>query len=138
VLERQNFYSSLLEQNGQAHLEEFNQGIQQILKDYAGIQYVRSESLLNTGYEYLEQLEKNARSHLQVRDAHELMRALECFDLLLIGKLICLTALERKETCGMHRRADYTFTNPLLNRKMLSIRQKDNKPVLSWRDWDAI
>jgi succinate dehydrogenase/fumarate reductase flavoprotein subunit len=136
VRERLNFYSSLLEQNRPAHWEELNHGIQQILHDYAGIHYGRSESLLKTGYEYLEQLEKNAVKSLRARDSHELMRALECFDLLLIGKLICLTALERKETRGMHKRMDYTFTNPLLNRKMLTIQQKDGQPALQWRDWD--
>jgi succinate dehydrogenase/fumarate reductase flavoprotein subunit len=136
VRERQAFYSSLLEQNGQAHWEELNHGVQQILHDYAGIHYGRSESLLKTGYEYLEQLEKTAAKSLAARDSHELMRALECFDLLLIGKLICLTALERKETRGMHRRLDYTFTNPLLNRKMLTIQQVDGRSNTTWRDWN--
>jgi succinate dehydrogenase/fumarate reductase flavoprotein subunit len=136
VNERRDFYSLLLEQNRPAHWEELNHGIQQILHDYAGIRYARSESLLKTGYEYLEQLEKKALKSLGARDSHELMRALECFDLLLIGKLICLTALERKETRGMHRRADYTFTNPLLNRRMLTIQRKDGRPCLEWRDID--
>jgi succinate dehydrogenase/fumarate reductase flavoprotein subunit len=133
VAKKADEYTKLLENDGQAHWEEFNQGIQQILNDYAGIDFVRSESLLKTGLTYLEQLERNSKKNLKVLDSHELMRTVECFDLLLVGKLICLTALERKESRGMHKRSDFTFTNPLLNKKMLSIRKENNHAVLEWR-----
>lgn len=134
VKEVQSFYTALLENDGISAWDEFNHGIQQILNDYAGIQYVRSETLLKAGLAYLEQLEKKAKQELRVKNAHELMRALECFDLLLIGRLICQTALERKETRGMHKRSDYPFTNPLLNKKFLTVRFENGKSILEWRD----
>ncbi len=135
VLEAQKFYSRLYENKGSSTWEEFNHGIQSILDDYAGIRYVRSKTLLESGLEYLDHLEQKAKNELIVNNSHELMRALECFVLLQIGRLICLTALERKETRGMHKRSDYPFTNPLLNKKFLTIRRLENgKNELEWRD----
>jgi succinate dehydrogenase/fumarate reductase flavoprotein subunit len=45
-----------------------------------------------------------------------------------------MTALERKETRGMHKRSDFPFTNPLLQDKFLTIRQEGGMPQLEWRD----
>jgi len=47
-------------------------------------------------------------------NSHTLMRSLETLDLMDCGEAIFLTALERKETRGLHVRPDYPFTNPLL------------------------
>lgn len=127
-------YTALIENNGSSSWKEFNHGIQSILNDYAGIQFVRSETLLKAGLVYLEQLEATAKKQLHVKNAHELMRAQECFDLLTVGKLICKTALERKESRGMHHRSDFPFTNPLLNNKFLTIRQENGKDIYEWRD----
>lgn len=134
VKQVQQFCTQLLENQGISTWKEFNHGIQSILNDYAGIQFVRSETLLKSGLLYLDQLEAKAKDELRVTNAHELVRALECFDLLLIGKLICRTALERRETRGMHKRSDFPFTNPLLNKKFLTIRLEDGKNVLEWRE----
>ncbi|MFV0527287.1 MAG: FAD-binding protein [Lachnospiraceae bacterium] len=134
VRQKTEFIEQLLSHAGGAGWQEFNQGIQQILNDYAGIEYVRSEPLLQAGLQYLAQLEKNAREEISVRTSHDLMRALECFDLLQIGRLLCLCALERKETRGLHKRSDYPFTNPLLSKKMLMIFTDENQaPVVQWR-----
>lgn len=126
-------YSELLDNDGSSSWEEFNQGIQSILNDYAGIQFVRFETLLKAGLTYLDHLEESAKKQLHVKNAHELMRAQECYDLLQLGHLICETALERKESRGMHRRSDYPFTNPLLNKQMLTIRKVNENDVLEWR-----
>lgn len=134
VKEVQEFYNHLMTNEGTSSWEEFNQGIQVVLKDYAGIEYVRSETLLKSGLIYLENLEQKAKEELTVNTAHELMRTLECFDLLQIGKLVMLTALERKETRGMHRRSDFPFMNPLLNRKLLTVRLENGENLLEWRD----
>lgn len=128
------FYSSLMERKKGANWKELNMAVQQIMADYAGIDRVRSENMLSTGLKYLTDLESSARKNLKCNDSHELMRALESFDLLLVGELICTTAIERKETRGMHKRSDYTFTNPLLNGKFVVVKDKDGQPVCSWRD----
>jgi succinate dehydrogenase/fumarate reductase flavoprotein subunit len=49
-------------------------------------------------------------------------------------EVIFRTALERKEIRAMHRRTDYPFTNPLLQDKFLSIRLKNGKAVIAWRE----
>ena len=108
--------------------------VQQIMADYAGIDRVRSENMLSTGLKYLTDLDASARKSLKCNDSHELMRALESFDLLLVGQIICTTAMERKETRGMHKRSDYTFTNPLLNGKFVVVKDEGGQPVCSWRD----
>lgn len=128
------FYSDLMEREEGATWKELNTASQQILDDYAGITYVRSESMMKAGLTYLEQLEEAARKSVKCSNAHELMRALEAFDILCLSKLIVLSALERKESRGMHQRADYTFTNPLLNGKIVTIRQEDGQPVTEMRD----
>lgn len=127
-------YSSFLEGEGASDWEQFNHGIQSILDDYAGIKNARSHTLLNAGLAYLNDLGENAKKRLKVSNSHELMRAQECLDLLQIGKLICKTALERKETRGLHKRVDYPFTNPLLTKSFLTIRQEDGKDILEWRE----
>jgi succinate dehydrogenase/fumarate reductase flavoprotein subunit len=59
-------------------------------------------------------------------------------DLMDNGEIIMRAALERRETRAMHIRSDYTFTNPLLNDKFLTIRKENGKPVTEWRQrWEA-
>lgn len=70
----------------------------------------------------------------QAPDAHTLMRAIETLDLMDCGEIIMHAARERRETRGMHIRSDFTFTNPLLNDKFLTIRRERGKPVTAWRD----
>ena len=123
-----------MEREAGATWKELNIASQQILDDYAGITYVRSESMMKAGLTYLEQLEAAAKKSVKCSNAHELMRALESFDLLEISKLVILSALERKESRGMHRRSDYTFTNPLLNGKIVTIHQENGQPVTGMRD----
>ena len=129
----QTFYSSLMSDTAGAHWKELNAALQQIMDDYASSIYKRSATTLDAGYTYLIHLEESARKTIRCQTAHELMRALESFDLLLMGKLIFLTAKERKESRGMHQRADYTYTNPLLNGQYLTIKQTDGTLSLTWR-----
>lgn len=134
VKEAVQFYSELMERESGATWKELNIASQQLMDDYAGISYVRSESMMQAGLQYLQQLEDTAKKTLKCNNAHELMRALEAFDLVLMGKLVILAALERKESRGMHKRSDYTFTNPLLNDMFVTIKQVDGQPVTGWRE----
>ena len=134
VQKRQEFFNELLERKTGATWKELNTAVQQIMSDYASVTFVRSETLLSAGYKYLCDLEQYAYQTVKCENSHELMRALESFDLLLFGKLLCLAARERKETRGMHRRSDYTFTNPLLDGMLLTVKQgKDGEAELNWR-----
>ena len=74
--------------------------------DYAG--YVKNERGLKTGLEKLKDLEKRI-DQIKAENFHELMRALEFQDLLLVGKIVVTSAMARKESrMGLsHLRADY-------------------------------
>ncbi|MBE6032524.1 MAG: FAD-dependent oxidoreductase [Clostridiales bacterium] len=133
VKDLQALCTALMERENGDSWKELNFAVQQIMNDYAGIIIPRSENLLSTGLTYLTNLEANAADAIGCEDSHELMRAMDAIDLALLGKLIFVTALERKESRGLHRRSDYTFTNPLLDDMMLTIRQEDGEPVLEWR-----
>lgn len=103
------------------------------MHDYAGIEYVCSETMLLAGETYLKDLEMQAKHSVACHSSHELMRALEAFDLLLLGKLVCKTVKGRKETRGMHVRSGYTFTNPLLDGMFLTVRLGQGQDALAWR-----
>lgn len=57
----------------------------------------------------------------------ELMRALEAFDILALGRLILLSALARRESRGLHKRVDYPYTNPLWNSLSMTIQKIDGR-----------
>ncbi len=110
--------------------KEVTIALQQIMSDYAGS--VRSESMLDAGISYLERLNEKATATIIARDAHELARCLEVFNLVEMGKLVMLAARERKETRGRHVRADHPMTNPFLN-KTLTVKNVSGAPRFEWR-----
>ena len=110
--------------------KEANICLQQIMFDYTG--QVRSETLLDAGLFAAERLTQKAHDTLTAANPHEMGRCLEVFNLLEIGKVIFVTAKERKETRGKHVRSDFPFTNPLL-KKLLVVRQKQGSPSVEWR-----
>ncbi len=127
------FCSRLMARENGASWQEANLALQQIMNDYAGTT-VRSETLLTAGLNYLRDLKKKAVASLRANDSHTLMRCLEAIDLMECGEMIFLTALERKETRALHVRSDYTFTNPLLQDKFITIKQDNGKIQIEWRD----
>jgi succinate dehydrogenase/fumarate reductase flavoprotein subunit len=130
---RAKLYSEILQRGIGPSWKEANLALQQIMNDYAGIT-VRSETLLKAGLKYLRDLRGKAMATLMADNSHTLMRGVETFDLMDCGEAIFLTALERKETRGLHVRPDYPFTNPLLQDKFLMIRQESGEFRLEWRD----
>lgn len=125
---RRQFYSEIMDRKEGPCWKEGNLAVQQIMNDYAGIE-VRSATLLRAGLKYLRDLKKKAYSTLRADDSHTLMRCMEVLDLMELGELIFLTALERKETRGLHKRSDFTFTNPLLD-NFMTIRQVEGNPII--------
>ncbi|MBW1945823.1 MAG: FAD-binding protein [Deltaproteobacteria bacterium] len=133
VEKRATFYSEILERKAGPSWKEANLALQQIMADYAGVE-VRSETLLKAGLKYLKDLQDKVTNSLMAENSHTMMRCLETMDLMDCGELIFRTALERKETRGMHRRSDFPFTNPLLQAKFLTIRQEKGQVKTAWRD----
>ena len=70
---------------------------------------------------------------MMAQNRWELTRCLETLNLLDLGELVFVAAKERKETRGLHKRPDYPLTDPMLEGKVLYIRQEQGKPVAEWR-----
>lgn len=136
VQERVAYYSSFMTRSTGPDWKEANSALQQLITEYAaaGPHRVRSASLLKAGLTYLGQLRSNFENRVYADCSHTLMRTIEVSDLMDCAEALMHAAMERKESRGMHLRSDYTFTNPLLNDKFLTVR-RDSKglPVCEWR-----
>lgn len=130
------YYSSFYDKQAGSDWKEANQALQQIMTDYAppGPEKVRSESLLNAGLHYLSHLRNLTLNQVYTPCSHTLMRLAETLDLMDCGEITMLAALERKETRGLHKRADFQFTNPLLDNKFLQVWKQAEKIQMEWRD----
>ncbi len=131
IEERKSLISEILSRQVGAGWKEVNLALQQIMYDYAGS--IRSETMLSAGLNSLRRLKEKANTQMIAQNQHELMHCLEVLNLLDLGELVLIMAMERKETRGRHIRVDYQYTNPLME-KMLVIKQVDGKPVLQWRE----
>ena len=131
VSEQRNSFSALRGRQDGPDWQEANTLLQQLMWDYAGP--VRSETYLEAGRSALLRLRQKAYGSMIAGNAHEVMRALEVLNLIELGELTFLAALERKETRGKHNRVDYPFTNPLLE-KLLVVKKVDGKPAMEWRE----
>jgi succinate dehydrogenase/fumarate reductase flavoprotein subunit len=109
-----------------------NIALQQIMYDYAGL--VRSQSMLEAGASHLRRLREKVRNTVRAKNQWELTRCLEVLNLYDLGELIFDAALDRKESRGLHRRVDYSLTDPLLNDKTHIVKKVDQKPVFEWRE----
>jgi succinate dehydrogenase/fumarate reductase flavoprotein subunit len=70
---------------------------------------------------------------LVARNSWEVIRCLETLNLLDLGELVFLAAMERKETRGLHQRPDYPITNPMLDGKAIFVKQVNGNPVMEWK-----
>jgi len=109
--------------------------LNQIMDRYVSVKQVRSETLLLAAIKYIRDLRTYAHAQVKANNSHELVRTLEVLDLLDCAEAVALASENRKETRGFHRRADYPFTNPLLNNKFQTIeRNPDGTATLVFRD----
>lgn len=133
ISEKINFYKSFLERENGAHWLESNSTLQQIMNDYVGLK-VRSATLLRAGIKYIRDLRQLSIAEIKCENSHELMRTMEVLDLIDLAEAVALTAENRKETRGHHKRVDYTYTNPLLNNKFQTIEKTKDGFKLAFRD----
>lgn len=106
--------------------------IQQTMWDYMG-SGVRSEKLFKVGIGHLERLEKKIRT-LHCADNHEFLRCLEATNTIQVAKLCMESSRSRKETRGAHKRADYPFTDPSYDGKLMTVQKIDGQLVTGMRD----
>jgi succinate dehydrogenase/fumarate reductase flavoprotein subunit len=132
VEEKKALIHAIKTREGGADWKEVNFALQQLMQDYAGS--IRSESMLNAGLTHLRRLKEKAHHLLVARNQWELVRCLEVLNLLDLGELVFVTALERKETRGGNVRRDYPVTNPMLDKSRLFVRKVNDKIVTEWRE----
>ncbi len=134
IAEKVALYKAICERKQGAHWKEANSTLQQIMKDYVGMN-VRSETLMKSGIKYLGDLKRYSKEQLKAETSHELMRALEVLDLIDYAEATALMSENRKESRGPHhRRTDYTYTNPLLNNKFQTITLTSEGPHMVFRN----
>jgi len=112
--------------------KDANIALNHTLSDYAGL--VRSESLLNAGLTHLRRLKQNVQQTMMARTRWELVRCIEVLNLFDLGELVFLAALDRKESRGLHHRADFPYTDPLLNDKLHVARKEGETTTIRWED----
>jgi succinate dehydrogenase/fumarate reductase flavoprotein subunit len=112
--------------------EEASVAMQQTMLDYVG--KVRNESLLKQGLQHFRRIRQKAKDTIMAKNPHEVVRCLEVLNMLEIGELTFLMALNRKETRGLHVRPDYSFTDPTLNRAQIIQRIKGEN-ILNWKSY---
>jgi len=107
--ERQRVFAPLRRDEGVTY-REFEDVLRKIMWDNVGV--ARTDASLRTALEKLERLEEY-KDRLTAGNLHELMRANEAQEMLLVSKLSALASLHRKETrFGVyHRRVDYPETD---------------------------
>ncbi len=121
IAKKRALYETLLGREEGAHWKEANSTLEQIMGQYCGYK-VRSESLLEAGFQYISDLKRYCYDQLKAENSHELMRCLEVLDMLDVAQATILVTNNRRESRGsFHRRTDYTFTNPLLNNMFQTI-----------------
>ena len=101
---------SLLEQPGEYRINQIRQEFQDAMTDYCGV--FRNEELMTQGLERIEQIQNNY-SQIYLDDKGtcwntELIEALELRSLMVVGKMILTSALNRQESRGAHCREDFT------------------------------
>jgi len=104
--------------------KEANMAIQEIMSAYVGM--TRSKTLLDQASRNLSILKEKIPKLLLARNGHELGRCFEVLNLLDLGEAVIFAAMERKETRRSHKRMDFPFTNPLLDKQLLVTRTNGN------------
>lgn len=123
-------YSPLMLRNGITS-RELESKIQKTMSDYAG--YIRNDTSLRTAISKIVKL-KTLALRVKADNFHELMKALETQNILLISEMISRAALMRTESRLNHYRSDFPKQDDKNWIKFIVIKQKDGKMNLSLRD----
>ena len=100
---------SLLNQSGEYRIGEIRQAFQDYMTQYCGV--FRTEALMSKGLEKIQELQQQyAEIYLDDKGSDwntEIIEALELRSLMVVGKMIMTSALNRQESRGAHCRDDY-------------------------------
>ena len=127
VKEEQERVLEPLKSEGNLSWKELSLGITRIMRHYCGA--VKSEGLLKTGLQMLEELKAHHAPRLSARNPHELIRALETLNVLANAELVIHSCLARQASSKeLHFfRSDYPELDPPAWRKFITVKNRDGK-----------
>lgn len=119
--EKERVYEPLRRKDG-VGWKEFQSGICRIMQDYCG-EY-KSEETLKMGLKWLDSIEEGEGALVSAKNPHDLVRTLECFSRLTVGKMILHASLARKAGSSVlgFKRLDYPQIDPPEWKKFLTTR----------------
>ena len=91
--------------NAPQHPRQIKNEIKETMMDYVGP--IRTEKELNHALNQLDQIEREMLPDIQAQNTYELREAHEAINMILVSKMISKSALERRESRGLHQRMDY-------------------------------
>jgi succinate dehydrogenase / fumarate reductase flavoprotein subunit len=110
IQEAQEQIKALVDRPGQYRINQVRQKFQDTMTEYCGV--FRSAELMQEGLHKLEELEKQYQEvYLDDKGKSwntEIVEALELRSLIIVGKMILTSALNRQESRGAHSREDFT------------------------------
>jgi succinate dehydrogenase/fumarate reductase flavoprotein subunit len=123
--EKARVYAPIRRSNG-LDWKELNAGVCKVMQDYCGAE--KSETLLQIGLKWFEETEQGEAKQVFARNPHELVRALEVFNILANGQMIMEGCRARKagNTFLGFIRTDYPLINPPEWNKWTTVKLQDN------------
>ena len=107
--EAQQQVQGLLEQQGEYRIQEIRGSFQETMTEYCGV--FRTQEIMEEGWRIIQELqEKSSRIYLDDKGScwnTEVVEALEMRSLMVVGKIILASALNRQESRGAHFREDF-------------------------------
>ena len=126
--EKARVYAPLNREDGM-NWRELNFAISKAMQIYCGDN--KNEAFLKEGLDLLKDYEENVLPQIRCENPHELMRALEVFDILEVSKLIINACLLRKSSSKplCFERTDYPEMDPEEDRRFITIRQENGNVI---------
>ncbi|MBI4319262.1 MAG: FAD-dependent oxidoreductase [Chloroflexi bacterium] len=126
---------------GAVDWKEFNLGISRTMQLYCP--KTKNDEMLKIGLIQLQEFRESEGQRVFAREPHELMRALEAYDILEVGEIILNASLARKASCDSLEfyRLDYPEDDPPEWHKFLTVSQDNGKPKvgeLSMNFWGSL
>jgi hypothetical protein len=110
--------------------KELKAGVCRIMQDYCG-EY-KSDKVLKLGLWYLESISQNEASEIYARNPHELVRALESLNCIVVAQIVLHHCLARKASSKFlnFKRLDYPVTDPPEWNKLVTLRRENGAVVV--------
>jgi len=120
-VEKARVYAPLQRKNGM-DWKELNAGVCKIIQDYCG--ELKNEELLKIGLKWLDELEAGEAATASARNPHELLRLLEVYNIITVGRMMFEASRARKASCALlgFIRTDYPEVDPPEWQKWVTIK----------------